>query len=524
MGCSTSSPPRPLWQAESPPAGAVPLKEAPTAQSNPVDAPGSRMYADDARPVAPSSMGPASTVCELFKLACARRPQMPALKIERPVPLPEVKEGEWQTWTYAQYQSEARAVAKGVLALDVVPHENVALQGSNQPEMFIGFMACMMARALPAGLYTSDTPENIAYKLRLVGARVVIVETTAQANAVSQLLDKLPRLRYIVVFDPSAVLPAERALGRPENFVELMTWAELIERGCETTSRELDQVCAAAAPTEACLVDFTSSTTGTPKAVVLSHDNIIFQAVTVMAQVPMLCEAERIVSYLPLSHIAGFLVDVIAPISIAALTEHGHGTVFCARSYDLRGGTLGDRIRCVCPTLFIGVPRVWEKLQSKIEDLMEQAPAIKRAVASWARSRALRTGQRQLLGCSGEVATGFSAADRLVLKKIRMAIGLDDCKYELSASAPIAQSTLEFFASLGVSIKQAYGATECTGVCTMETESAHLWGSVGYALPGCDVVVLDRDGEPVPACQVRLVWPPNLYTYLTRVHGWMGRT
>jgi len=163
----------------------------------------------------------------------------------------------------------------------------------------------------------------------------------------------------------------------------------------------------------------------------------------------------------------------------------------------------------VRPTMFVGMPRGWEKMQGKIESFIQQSPAIERLVAAWARSRALRTRQGQLLGGSGEVTPGFSAADRHVLMKIRMAIGLEDCKYELSSSAPIAQATLEYFALLGMSIKQAYGATECTGVCTLETEAALLWGSVGFALPGCEVVVLNRDdGTPVPACQVR--HPPRV--------------
>ena len=237
---------------------------------------------------------------------------------------------------------------------------------------------------------------------------------------------------------------------------------------------------------------YTSGTTGRPKAVMISHDNLIFDVSGVMYLVRDLFgktgAEERIVSYLPLSHVAGMLVDMMCPLWLTANTPSWASLSF-ARPYDLKIGSIKDRLVAVKPTFFLGVPRVWEKIAEKMKSLASHVTGFKLKIARWAKGKGLEHAQSCLIGGSGAKPPRYGLANFLVLRKVKLALGLEHCKFGLTGAAPIMKHTLEYYGSLGININEAYGMSECTGATTVSTNECHLWGSCGFALPGVEVSV-----------------------------------
>jgi long-chain acyl-CoA synthetase len=231
---------------------------------------------------------------------------------------------------------------------------------------------------------------------------------------------------------------------------------------------------------------YTSGTTGNPKGVLLTHHNVLYEVVVTIANGSVPASGGRVVSYLPLAHIAERMFTLYLAIYSA-----GH-TYFCHVPTDLVG-VVGQ----VKPTAFFGVPRVWEKIQAGIQALltMEQDEARKAAVAA-----AMDTGREYVLSCqfgrttSPELAARFEAADEQVLRPIKGLLGLDEAVNVVSAAAPLPPEVAAFFAGLGMKILDVYGMTETTGAFTTNTPDAFKVGTVGRPVPGVEVKIAE-DGE-----------------------------
>ena len=262
----------------------------------------------------------------------------------------------------------------------------------------------------------------------------------------------------------------------------------------------------------------------------ISHDNIIFEARCVAHEMPNIAaaaEEERIISYLPLSHgalrnslparlpveslpliiiggccvcaVAGMMVDIITPLTSSAF-KPGWISVNFARPYDLKVGSIGDRLKTVKPTLFLGVPRVWEKIAEKMKAIGKTTTGLKLSIAKWSKGKGLEharaanlPGYASQYAGDGHFPPGYSLAEALVLRKVKEAIGLDECKFGFTGAAPITVDTLEYFGALGIQINEVYGMSECTGATTWSTDECHLWGSCGYAMTGTEVAIFQID-------------------------------
>jgi long-chain-fatty-acid--CoA ligase ACSBG len=240
----------------------------------------------------------------------------------------------------------------------------------------------------------------------------------------------------------------------------------------------------------------------------ISHDNILFEARCVLDvlsetknKIFTTEEEERIISYLPLSHVAGMMVDIVVPICASAACK-GWCSASFARPYDLSKFTFGERLRIIKPTIFLGVPRVWEKIAEKIKKAGAKVKGALRKVANWAKAKGMaHQGAIQLAGPpnkyegagTGSYPSLYGLAEKVVLNKVKKQLGLECCKYGFTGAAPIGVDTLEFFGALGININEVYGMSECTGATTWSTDESHVWGSCGWALPGTEVSVRKVD-------------------------------
>lgn len=248
-------------------------------------------------------------------------------------------------------------------------------------------------------------------------------------------------------------------------------------------------------PGHSCAVIYTSGTTGNPKGVLLSHDNLCFQVHAIMSLTKWHLneDEERILSYLPLSHVAGFLAEPMAQMAHCGLPQSkGSSCMFFCRPYDLREGTLKNRLTTSRPTWFFGVPRVYEKLADTLQTIGAKNTGLKKRIGDFSKRKGVEFAREAQVGKTG-VKPGMYGPAQGVHNKIHAQLGLDKCKFLGTGAAPIQQTTVEYFGSIGMWINELYGMSECCGATTFSTDAAHKWGSVGFSLPGCEVAVFEID-------------------------------
>ena len=448
----------------------------------------------------------ATTLNALFADAAAKAPDAVALQVERPCPPlvkgspppPALPLAEWKKWTFAEYYAETRVAARAFMALGLERFEGVNIFGFNSPEWFMGEMAAIMAGGVAAGIYPTDTPDQVEYKSRHSAASIAVVEDEAKLAVFAACKANLPALRAIVVWNP-----LDAAALKDFDGVKVVAWSDLAALADGVPEADLDARIAAQEPGHVCTYIYTSGTTGNPKAVMISHDNIIFESSCVLHHLPFLgaeaSDEERVISFLPLSHVAGMMVDIITPLVLTA-KRPGTMSVGFARAYDLKAGSVGDRLRAIRPTLFLGVPRVWEKIAEKMKAVGAATKGLKKKVSTWAKGLGLEYQRACQMGGSGETPFGYSMAESVVLSKVKAALGLDACKFGFTGAAPISTDTLEYFGSLGIQINEVYGMSECTGATTFSTDAAHVWGSCGWTAAGMEVKIFQDGGSTNVEC------------------------
>jgi long-chain-fatty-acid--CoA ligase ACSBG len=268
---------------------------------------------------------------------------------------------EWTQWTWRQYYDESAAVAKALMDSGVEQFGSVAIFGFNSPEWLMASQAAIMAGAKTAGIYPTDTPDQIAYKCSHSDAKVIVLEDAHNLEKFAAIVEQAPGINTAVVWNATGLTTTELRNGA----VKVKTWAEFRREG-DASSADLEARLARIQPGHCCALIYTSGTTGRPKAVMVSHDNIFFESCTVLNLLADKVgngfdlqgnpdDEERIISYLPLSHVAGMMVDIVCPVAMTARRESpSYCTVSFARPYDLKLGTLAMRLQSVRPTMFLG--------------------------------------------------------------------------------------------------------------------------------------------------------------------------
>ena len=386
----------------------------------------------------------------------------PALRVRR--------QGGWKTWSWNEYRQQARQVARALIALGTRPGSGICILGYNCPEWFFADVGAIYAGAMPAGIYTTSSPEQCEYIASHCEASVVFVENSEQLGKFLRVRSRLPHLKALVVMQGNGD-PAKPGV---------YSWNRFLELGLNSSEQDVDRRIAAQKPGDVATLIYTSGTTGVPKAVMLSHDNLTWTAIAAANLVDGRPD-DQVISYLPLSHIAEQIVSLHGPMTFGAC-------VWFAESME----RLGDTLREVRPHFLLGVPRVWEKIQEKIMAAGAKNPPLKKKIAAWARRQGLVGGYADQQHIAKSPL--YAVANALVFKKVRRQLGLDRARICVTSAAPISRDTLEFFLSLGVPICEVYGMSECTGPATASLPDNYRTGKAGFCLPGAELKIAD-DGE-----------------------------
>lgn len=399
------------------------------------------------------------TLSEILAKTVATRGDKPALT--------RLAGGNTETWTWSEFDVDVRRVAKAMLGLELSPGAAVTILGAGSPEWMLIDVGAILAGGLPAGIYTTSSKEQCAYIAKHSKAHIAFTENAHQSKKFVEARAELPDLQHIVQWS-----------GEPPEGV--LSWAAFLEKATATTDAALEARIKEQRPDDAATLIYTSGTTGEPKAVVITHKNISWTAEAVLSMVKFGPD-ERCVSYLPLSHIAEQVLSVYAPIKLGS-------QVFFAESME----KLPEALQRVRPTYFMGVPRVWEKFETKLRAGIEASPGTKKAMAKWAQKQGIKGAKRRQRG--EEPGLRYQIADKLVFSKLRERLGFDQCRFAVTAAAPIAKSTLEFFFSIGIPIMEVYGMSECTGPCTVSLPGKFQIGKCGTVLTGSEIKIA-ADGE-----------------------------
>jgi len=439
-------------------------------------------------------------------------PDQVALAVEKNPPQPEspgvapaLPWDKWTKWTWKDYYMDSRRAAKAFMVLGCEHFGSVSIFGFNAPEWCLAAFGAMLCGGKYVGIYSTDTPAQLQYKVAHSRSKILVVDAQVEFDAVASTINELPNMTAVVVWGMANPGDLKRADG---SVCRVLSWNDLLKLGdVEGSDQQLDQRMEAQKPGEAIGIIYTSGTTGNPKAVMIHHDGVCAQGV--MTAVPetgflkAFDPAARQLSYLPLSHIAGGLMDILVPVYYAGKMKLC-GTVYFARAYDLKEMTLAARIGFVRPTIFLAVPRVYEKMQAKMMAVGASITGVKKMIATWAKGKGLENCRNQQLGGSGETPFLHGLADKLILSKARDALGLDQCKVFLTGAAPIANETLEYFGQLGMVIQNVYGMSESAGVTTVCTQQKNTFGTVGHSFKGVEVACfkVGTKGEmiEVPKC------------------------
>lgn len=400
---------------------------------------------------------PHETVIDVLMKTTSAQPTRPALRRRSP--------DGWETLTWSDYQAAVMRTGRALIRLGVEPSDCVVILGGNRPEWFIANLATIAAGGLPSGIYTTSTPEQCGYIVNHCEAVVAVIENTGHLPQLESVRDKF---KAIVSMDG----------GDDEEGV--LDWQAFLALGDDEVQPVLDQRIADLESDRPCTLIYTSGTTGEPKGVMLSHENVLWVSRALKSEYAVTAD-DCGISYLPLSHIAEQVISHYLPLVVGG-----------CMSFALSLETLGDDLREVRPTFFFAVPRVWEKIQGRMEAAGAASSPLKRRLVRWARGVGLAGGRAAQRG--EKPPAGWWLADRLVFSKVRRRLGFDRTRVFFTSAAPMARSTLDFFLSLGIPVLEVYGMSECTGPTTFSTETRYRTGSSGWAIPGTELRIAE-DGE-----------------------------
>jgi len=349
---------------------------------------------------------------------------------------------------YSAYYDNTKKFAESLL-YNVGPHTRVAILSFNRPEWFYSHIGTMMAGGVSVGIYPTSSADNCQYIINHSCVDVLVFEDIKQLDKIRNA--KIQTVKYIIIIDADkSDIETIDIIKKNNKKLGIVTYADFVKRDGLFTSITASNVISSNAtginsskmntkiefgfpiPEDTATIIYTSGTTGDPKGVVITHKNIIeslkaiFNSITQRSNITINIQ-ESFVSYLPLNHIAAQMMDIYIP-----LASVGHVTF---ADKDALKGSLKDTLCKVRPTIFVGVPRVWEKIYEKIKESKTDPSRI----------------------------INKMFANQVIIKKI----GLDNAKYCISAAAPLSDNVKNFIKDLGIELCDVYGMSETTGPISM---------------------------------------------------------
>ena len=411
------------------------------------------------------------TLVKLFRQRCQ--------ELKSKVAHREKDYGIWLSYTWDDFYEHARLIGLGLLSLGLKRGEVVSILSEDNKEWIYTDLGVQSVGGISSGVYTTDSAKQLQYLVNDSDSRFLFVENDEQLDKYLSVKDGMPRLSKVIVLEREGL----------HDFADdrVIFLDDLYRAGrdfLKANPNRFDEEIARSDPKDTAILVYTSGTTGPPKGAMISHENIIVSIIGSVLTLPVEDTDEQL-CFLPLCHILERLISVFTPIGLKS-------TVNFAESPE----TVFDNVREVSPHVFTAVPRVWEKVYSRVTIMANEATPI----GKWAYKRALRAGRARAAALENGDPVGLGTRlayafwDFMVLKNLRRMLGFDRLRRGTTGAAPISPELLRWYKAVGITVLEGYGMTESSGVISVNLIEDDKTGSVGRVVPGGQVRIAP-DGE-----------------------------
>ena len=387
--------------------------------------------------------------------------------------------GIWRSWTWNQVGEAVREIAGGLMSLGFAPGDTASILSNTVVEWVLADLAVLSCGGVANGIYPTDAASQVHYLSEDSRTRVLFVEDDEQLDKALEVRERLPLLAKIVVFDMEGLRELQ-----DEGVISLAALRELGRAYNQAHPDELRHRVAAVRPQDLAILVYTSGTTGKPKGAMHTHGGLVYTTRgynTLIAR----SEQDECMAFLPLCHIAERMGGEYFALYTGARLNFVENP-----------DTVPENVREIAPTVFVAVPRVWEKFYSGVMIALKESTRLQQAAYAWAIGVGRQIAERVLAGqpVSGSLKARFRLARWLALDNVRKLIGIHRARYLVTGAAPISPELVKWYLSLGVPMLEVWGMTE-TGSVAVGTPIERIKpGSIGIAnLP--NEVKLSDEGE-----------------------------
>jgi len=387
--------------------------------------------------------------------------------------------GIWRSHSWNDYFRSARSIGLGLVSLGVKHREVVSILSEDNKEWAYMDLGIQCVGAISSGIYTTDAPSQLAYLLNNSKSKFLFVENDEMLDKYLEIKDQVPNLEKVIILER----------GGLHDFVDEKTMFldelyDLGEKFHQTQPDRFENEIARSTPEDIGLLIYTSGTTGAPKGAMILQKNIIFTVASTLQAIPSLQNDEQL-CFLPLCHVFERNTSIFSPIASKTIVNFAESTE-----------TIFENLQEVSPHTFSAVPRVWEKIYSRVILMSQDGTAL----GKFAFSQAMTAGQARADYTIANKDVPFFIQlryrfwDFFVLKNLRRMLGLARIRRAISGAAPISPDLLKWYRAIGVNVLEGYGQTEGSGVTSVNTLEKNNNGTVGPPIPGVTIKI-SNDGE-----------------------------
>jgi long-chain acyl-CoA synthetase len=387
--------------------------------------------------------------------------------------------GIWKPFTWAQYYERACHFGQGLTALGLTPGGHVGVIAENRIEWVLSQMGAGLVGAITVGVYpTSPTPE-VAYVVEHADIEIMVCEDQEQTDKLLEARAQLPHLKKIVVMETKGL----RSFA-PELRALITTFEEVEKLGAaQGQQARIDEALARQKLDDIGLMIYTSGSTGKPKGAMISWRNMRGVAPGIIERLGLNSQTTHL-SYLPLCHVAEQMLTTFCPIYLGSQVNFGESI-----------RTVQEDLREVAPSMFLGVPRIWEKLHAAINIKMMETGGLRRTLYQRAYAACAPLAEKPRAQWSLGDKLGHALSYWLVFRALQNFIGLREVRVALTGAAPIPPDVVRYFRVIGVPLIEVYGLTESAGMVTGHRSSEVIVGTVGPVTEGVEYRIANPDSE-----------------------------